>query len=41
MASRRELEKLEDENRTLCQRLSDVEVELGRKEDALKAATVR
>ena len=41
MASRRELQKLEDENRTLCHRLSDIEVELGRKEDALKAANLR
>ncbi len=41
MASRRELGKLEDENRTLCQRLSDLEVELGRKDDAFKAATSR
>lgn len=41
MASRRAMEKLEDENRTLCQRLSDVEVELTKKEDALKAANSR
>ena len=41
MASRRELQKLEDENRTLSHRLSDVEVELGRKEDELKAANLR
>lgn len=32
------MERLEDENRTVCQRLSDVEVELSRKEEALKAA---
>ena len=38
MASRKEMERLEDENRTVCQRLSDVEVELNRKEEALKAA---
>ena len=41
MASRREMEKLEDENRTLCQRLSDLEIELARKQDALKAANTR
>lgn len=38
MASRKEIERLEDENRTVCQRLADVEVELTRKEEALKAA---
>ena len=38
MASRKEMERLEDENRTVCQRLSDVEVELSRKEEALKVA---
>ena len=32
------MERLEDENRTVCQRLADVEVELSRKEEALKAA---
>ena len=41
MASRRELQRLEDENRTLSQRLTDTEVELSRKEDELKAASVR
>lgn len=41
MASRRELQRLEDENRTLSQRLNDTEVELSRKEEELKAASVR
>lgn len=41
MASRREIQRLEDENRTVCQRLSSVEIELGRKEDELKAANLR
>ena len=41
MASRREIEKLQDENRTLCQRLLDLEVELARKQDAFKAANTR
>ena len=41
MASRKELQRLEDENRTLCQRLTDTEVELSRKQDELKAASVR
>ena len=41
MASRRELQRLEDENRTLSQRLTDTEVELFRKEDELKSASVR
>ena len=40
MASRRELQRLEDENRTLCQRLADMEVDLSRKEDELKAASM-
>ena len=38
MASRKEMERLEDENRTVCQRLADVEIELSRKEEALKTA---
>lgn len=41
MASRREMERLEDENRTVCQRLADVENELSRKEEALKATNVQ
>ena len=41
MASRRELQRLEDENRTLCQRLSDTEIELSCKKEELKAASVR
>ena len=41
MASRRELQRLEDENRTLCQRLSDTEVELSRKEEELKSTNIR
>lgn len=41
MASRRELQRLEDENRTLSQRLSDTEVELSRKADELKTTSVR
>ena len=41
MASERELERLEDENRALSQRLSDVEFELKRKDDALKASNLR
>lgn len=41
MASRREIERLEDENRTVCQRLAEVEVELRRKEEALKLANVK
>lgn len=41
MASRRELQRLEDENRTLSQRLTDTEVELTRKEDELKSVTIR
>lgn len=32
---------MQDENRTLCQRLSDLEVELARKQDAFKAANTR
>ena len=32
------MERLEDENRTVCQRLADVEIELSRKEEALKTA---
>lgn len=41
MASRRELQRLEDENRTLSQRLTDTEVELSRKEEELKTTSVR
>lgn len=41
MASRREIERLEDENRTICQRLADTEVELSRKEELLKAANIK
>ena len=41
MASRREMERLEDENRTVCQRLADIEIELSRKEEALKATNVQ
>lgn len=41
MASRRELQRLEDENRTLSQRLTDTEVELSRKLEELKATSVR
>lgn len=41
MASKKELEKLEDENRALRERLADTEGELTRKEDALKSANLR
>jgi len=41
MASRRELQRLEDENRTMCQRLADTEVELSRKEEELKTTNIR
>ena len=41
MASRREIERLEDENRTVCQRLADVEIDLSRKVEALKVTNVQ
>ena len=39
--SRKEFEKLDDENRVLCQKLSDAEMELTRKDEALKTENIR
>lgn len=41
MTSKKEMEKIVDENRVLSQRLSDVEFDLSRKEENLKTANQR
>ena len=41
MSSNKELDRLVDENRVLSHRLSDVELELSRKEESLKNANLR
>ena len=41
MSSKKEVDRLVDENRVLSHRLSDVELELARKEEGLKSANQR
>ncbi len=41
MATKRDLERLENENRSLNERLSDTELELARKDEGMKKANQR